>query len=110
MTENLVSSAALTEEAVRELVRGWYVALDRHVDLEQVLPYLVEGVDKPKAKGKPLTTDEADQLQQMMRAVVTGGSGRVLNVAGPRESGCPGVHAQAKAFLREVLSEGVRGR
>jgi cell division protein FtsI/penicillin-binding protein 2 len=44
-----------------------------------VLPYLVEGVDKPKAKGKPLTTDEADQLQQMMRAVVTGGSGRVLN-------------------------------
>ena len=44
-----------------------------------VLPYLVEGVDKPKTKGKPLTADEADQLQQMMRAVVTSGSGRVLS-------------------------------
>ena len=44
-----------------------------------VLPYLVDGVDKPKAMGKPLTADEADQLQQMMRAVVTSGSGRVLS-------------------------------
>ena len=46
---------------------------------QTVLPYLVEGVDKPKATGKPLTADEADQLRQMMRAVVTGGSGRVLS-------------------------------
>jgi transpeptidase family protein/penicillin-binding protein/MecA-like transpeptidase family protein len=43
-----------------------------------VLPYLVEGVDKPKPSGKPLTAAEADQLRRMMRAVVTGGSGRVL--------------------------------
>jgi len=44
-----------------------------------VLPYLVEGVDKPKSAAKPLTADEADQLRQMMRAVVTSGSGRVLS-------------------------------
>lgn len=31
---------------------------------------------------------------------------RVLNVAGPRESKCPGIYAQAAAFLRKVL----RGR
>jgi hypothetical protein len=28
---------------------------------------------------------------------------RTLNVAGPRESSCPGIHEQAKAFLRQVL-------
>ncbi len=28
---------------------------------------------------------------------------RVLNVAGPRESGCPGIHAQATAFLQRCL-------
>ncbi len=44
-----------------------------------VLPYLVEGGDRPQAKGKPLTADEADQLRQMMRAVVTSGSARVLS-------------------------------
>jgi len=27
-----------------------------------------------------------------------------LNVAGPRESQCPGIHAQAAEFLRELLS------
>jgi cell division protein FtsI/penicillin-binding protein 2 len=44
-----------------------------------VLPYLVEGNAKPEAEGKPLTVEEADQLRQMMRAVVTSGSGRVLS-------------------------------
>ena len=31
---------------------------------------------------------------------------RVLNVAGPRESKCPGLHARSVAFLREVFSPG----
>jgi cell division protein FtsI/penicillin-binding protein 2 len=43
-----------------------------------VLPNLVEDAEKPKPTGKPLTAEEADQLRQMMRAVVTGGSGQVL--------------------------------
>jgi hypothetical protein len=29
---------------------------------------------------------------------------RVLNVAGPRESGCPGIAGEARAFLRKVLA------
>lgn len=29
---------------------------------------------------------------------------RVLNIAGPRESGCPGIHAQATAFLGALLA------
>jgi cell division protein FtsI/penicillin-binding protein 2 len=43
-----------------------------------VLPHLIEG-RVPSSKGRPLTADEAAQLRQMMRAVVTEGSGRVLN-------------------------------
>lgn len=31
---------------------------------------------------------------------------QVLNVAGPRESKCPGIHAEALAFLRGVLGKG----
>jgi Circularly permutated YpsA SLOG family len=31
---------------------------------------------------------------------------RVLNVAGPRESTCPGIHGQAKAFLSALLRAG----
>jgi hypothetical protein len=29
---------------------------------------------------------------------------RILNVAGPRESSCPGIHGAAAAFLRRVLT------
>jgi len=31
---------------------------------------------------------------------------RVLNVAGPRETTCPGIHGQAKAFLSALLRAG----
>jgi cell division protein FtsI/penicillin-binding protein 2 len=44
---------------------------------QTVLPQLVEG-EAAKPTGKPLTKAEAAQLRQMMRAVVTEGSGRVL--------------------------------
>ena len=48
-----------------------------------VIPHLIDGT-QPAPKGKPLTKQEARQLRQMMRAVVTDGSGRVLgNLAGP---------------------------
>ena len=48
-----------------------------------VIPYLVEG-QQPTPKGEPLTTQEARQLGEMMQAVVTEGSGRVLgNLPGP---------------------------
>lgn len=42
MTESTTRSAALTDRAVRDLVQAWYVALDEHVDLNSVLPFVVE--------------------------------------------------------------------
>jgi cell division protein FtsI/penicillin-binding protein 2 len=45
---------------------------------ETVIPHLIDGAHAAP-KGKPLTEQEARQLRQMMRAVVNGGSGRVLD-------------------------------
>jgi cell division protein FtsI/penicillin-binding protein 2 len=48
-----------------------------------VIPHLVGG-QQPTSKGEPLTAQEARQLREMMQAVVTDGSGRVLgNLPGP---------------------------
>jgi cell division protein FtsI/penicillin-binding protein 2 len=48
-----------------------------------VVPHLIEGV-QATPKGKPLTAQEAGQLRDMMHAVVSDGSGRVLgDLAGP---------------------------
>ena len=44
---------------------------------QTVIPHLVDG-RQATSKGQPLTAQEARQLRQMMRAVVTEGSGRVL--------------------------------
>jgi cell division protein FtsI/penicillin-binding protein 2 len=50
---------------------------------ETVIPQLIDGTEAI-SEGKPLTPKEARQLRQMMRAVVTDGSGRVLgNLKGP---------------------------
>jgi cell division protein FtsI/penicillin-binding protein 2 len=45
---------------------------------ETVIPHLIDGTQAPP-KGRPLTEQEARQLRQMMRAVVSRGSGRVLD-------------------------------
>jgi cell division protein FtsI/penicillin-binding protein 2 len=48
-----------------------------------LIPHLVDG-QQPASKGEPLTAHEARQLREMMQAVVTEGSGRVLgNLPGP---------------------------
>jgi cell division protein FtsI/penicillin-binding protein 2 len=50
---------------------------------ETVIPHLIDG-QQATSKGKPLTDQEAQQLREMMRAVVAEGSGRVLgNVPAP---------------------------
>jgi cell division protein FtsI/penicillin-binding protein 2 len=50
---------------------------------ETVIPHLVEG-QQAASTGKPLTDQEAAQLREMMRDVVTEGSGRVLgDLPGP---------------------------
>jgi cell division protein FtsI/penicillin-binding protein 2 len=48
-----------------------------------VIPHLVGG-QQPTSKGEPLSAHEARELREMMQAVVTEGSGRVLgNLPGP---------------------------
>src|SRR4051794_32234856 len=54
------------------------------------------GVSKSKDGGSPALAAAADWLKA--------GKVAVLNVAGPRESGKPGVHDQAAAFLRAVFA------
>jgi cell division protein FtsI/penicillin-binding protein 2 len=50
---------------------------------ETVIPHLIDGT-QAAPKGKPLTEQEARQLREMMRGVVSDGSGRVLgNLNGP---------------------------
>ena len=47
----------------------------------------------------------ADADPAAARAWLAGLRVRVLNVAGPRESGCPGIFTEARAFLDAVLVE-----
>jgi len=68
--------------------------------------------------GTALTLEVAERLGRPVRAVdletssepravaawVEQAAVRVLNVAGPRESGMPGIYADAVAFLRAVLA------
>jgi hypothetical protein len=56
--------------------------------------------------GKPHRVVDLDQpidWPAIRRWLARHGTG-TLNVAGPRESQCPGIHAQAAEFLRELLS------
>ena len=56
--------------------------------------------------GKPcLVLDLNDQPNaSAVRAWVSQHAIQVMNVAGPRENKCPGIHEQASTFLREALS------
>jgi hypothetical protein len=46
---------------------------------------------------------DGSESVEAVRQWVRGNDVRVLNVAGPRESTDPGIHARASAFLRELL-------
>lgn len=62
-------------------------------------------VTRAKASGKPyllLDLGEPDALAHLSAWLAKRGGGR-LNVAGPRESKCPGIHAEALALLVAVL-------
>lgn len=59
MTESTLLGASLTEQSIRDVVRDWYVALDQHVPLEQVLPYLVQdGLEMRFPEATLTTLDE----------------------------------------------------
>ena len=63
-------------------------------------------VEAARKLGKPclvLDLSEAPS-QSAVQAWAEEHKVRVLNVAGPRESKCPGIYAQAAQFLRAILS------
>ena len=63
-------------------------------------------IELAKKLGKPcLVLDLNDAPSEAaVRTWANAHKVRVLNVAGPRESKCPGIYAQATEFLRKVLS------
>lgn len=68
--------------------------------------------DAARSAAKPLLVGRLD-LYDTARAVaefVEAHRVRTLNVAGPRESRCPGIHARAYALLRTVFADLERGR
>jgi hypothetical protein len=67
--------------------------------LEQGKPYRVEDLADP-ATWRPAA------LADVRRWLLVLHAGETINVAGPRESTAPGIHACATAFLQEVLSPG----
>jgi hypothetical protein len=64
-------------------------------------------VELARRYGRPhLIIDLGDQPNaETVRAWVRSHQVRVLNVAGPRASSCPGIHDEAAAFLRRVFAE-----
>ena len=73
-----------------------------------VLPRLVDGVDTEQdAPAKPLTTTEADQLREMLRGVVSQGSGRGLQgVAEMAKTGTAEFGEDGKTHAWMVASKG----
>lgn len=53
-------------------------------------PYLIVDLEQPM---------EQSEVRRWLKCHATG----TLNVAGPRESGCPGIYKKALAFLRALL-------
>ena len=63
-------------------------------------------VERARAEGRPcrvVDLERGTDAAQIARWLQSSGV-RVLNVAGPRESQAPGIHADALALLREVLT------
>jgi hypothetical protein len=58
------------------------------------------------ADGATWTPEALADMRQWLRVVH---AGHAVNIAGPRESEAPGIHARALAFLRAVLAGGGSG-
>ncbi len=63
-------------------------------------------IEVARKMGKPcLVLDLSEEpSESVVQAWADEHKVRVLNVAGPRESKCPGIYAQAAQFLRAILS------
>lgn len=65
-------------------------------------------VDFARALGRPVLVVDlsADATPEPVRAWIAEVGAETLNVAGPRESTCPGIGAEARRFLERVLVSG----
>ena len=64
-----------------------------------------------KADGKPvllvdLSAEAPDEAARRVRSWLDGLAGGSLNIAGPRESGQPGIHFEARRLLERILGPG----
>jgi hypothetical protein len=98
-----------TEEADYE-VRTWLNVRDSDATLIATRGAPAGGtqltVDAARHLGRPHLVADLDVGADAVRAWLAQTGARVLNVAGPRESGAPGIGAAAKAFLLAVLRPG----
>ncbi len=64
-------------------------------------------VELARRTGRPclLVDLRTDPAVGRVRGWIEANRVSVLNVAGPRESGCPGIHARALRFLRELFAD-----
>jgi hypothetical protein len=62
-------------------------------------------VELARRRGRPHLVIDLGRSPDVeeVRAWARANQVRALNVAGPRESSCPGIHDEAAAFLRELL-------
>jgi Circularly permutated YpsA SLOG family len=65
-------------------------------------------IEAARRLGRPVRVEDlgAEPDPSRVRAWIRSTSSRRLNVAGPRESGMPGIYQEALGFLRQVLSPG----
>jgi len=62
-------------------------------------------IELAAARGKPclVVSLETSPTPETVRTWIRDNHIKVLNIAGPRESGCPGIHDQAVKFLQRYL-------
>ena len=82
---------ALYDRSIGEMEWFWKAALEE-MGIEWASPY-TRVLDLSKGPSESDVQAWADEHKV-----------RVLNVAGPRESKCPGIYAQAAQFLRTIFS------
>ena len=83
-------------------VRDSHATLILHVDAV-ASPGTDLTVATARSLGRPLLVGEVDRTDVVLAWLGTLGEGLTLNVAGPRESEVPGVYADARRTLEDVL-------
>jgi hypothetical protein len=84
-------------DATLILIRGAEVAASHGTE------YTVAKANEHRRRCLILDLQDSDRQRKAMVWLEGLGAIHVLNIAGPRESEAPGIYAEAKAFLRQIL-------